>query len=103
MSSKNFSSLAVMTAISGRLITQSSAPRDNGFGEVHELIEHVMGEPVLTHAIPRVAGEIKDRLLSQFPNAQDLIALIITDCENKQVKKAQQRVIDALGPTLSVS
>jgi hypothetical protein len=43
----------------------------NGFGAVHELIEYLLGEPVMTHELPGVWERCKRGLIAQHPQLAD--------------------------------
>lgn len=61
---KEFGLGAVVSIVDGKMV----AP----FGEIHELIEWMAGEPVWTHQIPRVSDEARPALIEQFPGIDDV-------------------------------
>ena len=56
---KIFSLEVLISSISGRLVCE--------FGEMHEMLETLAGEPVWTHQLPRVSNETTPWLLKWFP------------------------------------
>ncbi|MCG5464202.1 hypothetical protein MED01_002367 [Micromonospora sp. MED01] len=45
----------------------------DGFGAVHKLLDHMTGDTLFTHQLPRAADECKPELLRQHP---DLAAIV---------------------------
>jgi hypothetical protein len=56
----------ILSVTTGRLL----AP--NGFGDVHGLLEHMAGEALWTHQLPRVSRECEAPLLAQFPQFAEI-------------------------------
>ena len=50
---------AIISAYTGLLLCESFTP-------VHEYIEHILGRPVLTHQIPMLQDEIKEKAREDF-------------------------------------
>lgn len=55
-----FSIGAVLTITTGIVLTRD-------FGEAHRLMDHLTGDSLLTHQLPRAAEPCKAALLAQFP------------------------------------
>lgn len=70
---KTFSIGAILSVTTGILLAE--------FSEVHQLIEHMAGEPVWTHQIPRVAREAEQTLLDQFPQFDGIVVPEMTTRE----------------------
>jgi len=60
MNTKNFTIGAVLTVTTGIVLTRD-------FGEAHALMDHLTGDSLFTHQLPRAADPCKAALLAQFP------------------------------------
>lgn len=60
----------ILTVTTGRLLTKSEGPQDNGIGDVYKLLEWMTGEAPFTHSLGRFAEECKLELLRQFPELE---------------------------------
>lgn len=73
---KTFPLRVVLTVTTGRLLTERKGPRDNGIGDLYELLNHMTQDNLFTHQLPRSCEECKPWLLRWFPElsvADDLI------------------------------
>lgn len=52
---------AIISAYTGLLLCESFTP-------AHDYIEHILGRPVLTHEIPKLQDEIKEKARDDFYN-----------------------------------
>ncbi len=59
MTAQRFHLGAVLSMTTGRLLCQMD--------DLYKLAQHLAGEPVWTHQLPRVGREAKPHLLAQFP------------------------------------
>lgn len=50
---------AIISAYTGLMLCESFTP-------VHDYIEHILGRPVLTHEIPSLQDEIKEKARDDF-------------------------------------
>jgi hypothetical protein len=78
---KTFSLRTILTVTTGRLLTKRKGPRDNGIGDLHEILGHMTSEAPFTHTLPRFADECKPYLLKWFPeleNANDHMGYLDT-------------------------
>ena len=68
MNTKTFSLRTILTVTTGRLLTKGKTERDNGIGDLYEILGWMSGEKGLfTHQLPRVGEECKPWLLKWFP------------------------------------
>lgn len=70
MTTKPFTLRTILTVTTGRLLTKSRGPNDNGIGDLYELLEWMTGEPPFTHQLGRFAAECKPWLLRWFPQLE---------------------------------
>ncbi len=66
MSTKNFTIGAVLTVTTGIVLTRD-------FGEAHALMDHLTGDSLFTHQLPRAADPCKAALLAQFPALANVV------------------------------
>ena len=64
---KKFPLRVLLTVTTGRLLTTSQGPRDNGIGDLYELLGWMTNDQPFTHQLPRFAEECKPWLLRWFP------------------------------------
>lgn len=64
---KRFPLRDLLTVTTGRLLTRSRGPDDNGIEDLYKLLEWLTGEPPFTHQLPRFGAECKPWLLRWFP------------------------------------
>ncbi len=69
---KEFSLRTILYVTTGRLLTKSQGPDDNGIGDMYEILEWMTSESPFTHSLGRFAKECKPWLLKWFP---ELIAV----------------------------
>ncbi len=67
---KVFPLRVLLTVTTGRLLTQSRGPRDNGIGDLYELLGWMTNDEPFTHQLPRFADECKPWILQWFPELQ---------------------------------
>lgn len=86
---KQFPLRVLLTVTTGRLLTKSVSPNDNGIGDLHNILEWMTNDSIWTHQLPRFGDECKPWLLRWFPN----LALAATD----ESLTALDKVIEARG------
>ena len=64
---KTFTLRTVLSVTTGRLLTESEGPRDNGIGRMYELLNHMTGDSAFTYQLGRFAEECKPWLFRWFP------------------------------------
>ena len=64
---KTFSLRVVLSVVTGRLLTEPKGPRDNGIGDLYEILNHMTEDNLFTHQLPRANKECKPWLLRWFP------------------------------------
>jgi len=60
---KTFDVRVILSATTGRLVTKSQGPDDNGIGDLYELLGWMTDDSPFTHQIPRFMQECKPWLL----------------------------------------
>jgi len=66
MKTKMFPLNVVLTVTTGRLLTTSNNPGDNGIGQLYEILNWITDDNLYTHQLARVAKECKPFLFEQF-------------------------------------
>lgn len=64
---KSFTLRVVLTVTTGRLLTASKWPRDNGIGDLYEILGWMTDDAPFTHQLGRFGEECKPWLLRWFP------------------------------------
>lgn len=64
---RTFPLRVVLTVTTGRLLTAPKGPRDNGIGDLYELLNYMTGDNLFTHQLPRAGEACKEPLLQQHP------------------------------------
>ena len=64
---KKFPLRVVLTVTTGRLLTASKGPRDNGIDDLYKILNWMTGDELFTHQLPRAGNECKPWLLRWFP------------------------------------
>ena len=67
MAKKCFHLRTVLSVTTGRLLTESESPNDNGIGKMYALLGHMTGDSPFTHQLGRFAEECKPWLFRWFP------------------------------------
>lgn len=67
---KEFPLNTILTVTTGRLLTTRSGPRDNGIGDLYEILKWICGESPFTHTLGRFCNEAKPVLLAAFPELE---------------------------------
>jgi hypothetical protein len=70
MTTKIFSLGAVLSVTTGRLLCP--------IGSVYEILNHMTGDNLFTHQLPRASRECEPFLLKQFPQLADIDASSVT-------------------------
>lgn len=91
----NFSVRTVLTITTGRLLTESSDPKDNGIGDVYKILSHMVGYSAFTHQLPRIGKEAAPVLLEQFPELGN-VDLDALDAALKPVEGDRARVEEVI-------
>lgn len=76
---KTFDLRTILTVTTGRLLTKRKGPKDNGIGDLYEILEHMTGEPPFTHTLPRFADECKPILLNDYPELEKVDVSILSE------------------------
>lgn len=64
---KTFPLRVVLTVTTGRLLTEGKGPRDNGIGDLYEILNWITGDSLYTHQLPRAGKACRPWLLKCFP------------------------------------
>ncbi len=64
---KTFPVGTILTVTTGRLLTKSKGPRDNGIGNLYELLAWMTNDSPFTHQLGRFAEECKPWIYRWFP------------------------------------
>lgn len=64
----------VLTVTTGRLLTSSDRPNDNGIGDLYEILNHMTNDNLFTHQLPRAGKECTPWLLVWFPELKPVLA-----------------------------
>lgn len=64
---KSFPLNVVLTVTTGRLLTTAKGERDNGIGDLYEILGWICDDQPYTHQLGRFAQEAKPHLLKWFP------------------------------------
>lgn len=64
---KRFHVRSLLTVTTGRLLTKSNGPEDNGIGDLYQLLGWMTNDEPFTHQLPRFVEECKPWLLRWFP------------------------------------
>lgn len=67
MATERFALRTLLTVTTGRLLTESEGPRDNGIGRMYKLLGWMTSDEPFTHQLGRFADECKPWLLRWFP------------------------------------
>ena len=76
---KRFPLRVVLTVTTDRLLTERKSERDNGIGDLYEILNWLTGDNLFTHQLPRAGETCKPWLLSLFPElskANDALPLL---------------------------
>lgn len=91
---RDFTPAEIVCALDGKLIVP--------VGRIHELLDWMTGEPLMTHQLPRAMDECEPSLRAQHP---DLAAVIIPDGMNTwdAVKAYGEKLAAEFGATRPVA
>lgn len=64
---KKFPLRVLLTVTTDRLITEGKGDRDNGIGDLYEILGWMTNDSPMTHQLPRFGAECKPWLLKWFP------------------------------------
>lgn len=90
-----FSLRTVLTITTGKLLTESSDPKDNGIGDVYKILSHMVGYSVFTHQLPRIGKQVEPILLKKFPELGN-VDLVALDAALKPVEGDRARVEEVI-------
>lgn len=62
----------VLSATTGRLLTKSKGPHDNGIGDLYKLLSYMTGAELFTHQLPRACDACRPWLLACFPKLESV-------------------------------
>lgn len=88
---RTFPLRVILSVTTGRLLTKSKGKRDNGIGDLYELLGHMTNDKPFTHQLPRFNEECKPWLLRWFPELQSLTSGVNNFCDNLPNKEASKR------------
>jgi hypothetical protein len=64
---KSFPLRTILTVTTGYLLTKGKGPRDNGIGDLYEILQWMTDNVPFTHQLGRFSNECKPFLLKWFP------------------------------------
>lgn len=67
MATRPFATRTILSVTTGRLLTKSEGPKDNGIGDMYRLMGWMTGDSPFTHQLGRFAETCKPWLLRWFP------------------------------------
>lgn len=67
MNTKPFSLRAILSVTTERLLTKPKGERDNGIGDLYEILNHITGDNLFTHVLPRAGRFAKPLIYGQHP------------------------------------
>ncbi len=76
---KTFPLRVVLSVTTGRLLTEQKGPRDNGIGDIHQLLGWMANDQPFTHQLPRFGRECAPWLLKWFPELGDVNLGLLDD------------------------
>lgn len=76
MPKKLFPLRSLLTVVTERLLTTPEGPRDNGIGQLYEILNWMTNDNLMTHQLPRANTECKPWLLRWFPELADAQAAV---------------------------
>ena len=82
METKQFDLRVLLTVTTGRLLTKSLEPGDNGISALYDLLGWMTNDQPFTHKLPRFADECNPWLLRWFPE----LAQVETDTLDELIK-----------------
>lgn len=85
MNDRMFPLRVVLTVTTGRMLTERKGDRDNGIGDLYEILDHMTGDSAFTHQLPRFQKECTPWLLRWFPE----LASVDVDDLDAEIAKAQ--------------
>jgi hypothetical protein len=62
-----FALRVILTVTTGRLLTKGAGPKDNGIGDLYELLNWMTEDNLFTHQLGRAAEECKPVILELYP------------------------------------
>lgn len=100
---REFSTLTILSVTTGRLLTTPVGPRDNGIGQLYELLGWMTNDQPFTHQIPRFADECSPWLRRWFPDLAALDAEIDRECDAGNPKPLTESLVSRFGATRMVA
>ena len=74
METKRFSLRVILTVVTGRLLTERKSAKDNGIGDLYEILAWMTNDEPYTHVLVRFADECRPYLLEWFPALKHAIS-----------------------------
>ena len=99
---KTFSTLAVLSVTTGRLLSRSEKPNDNGIYQLYELLGHMTNDTPYTHQLGRFSDECKPWLFRWFPALAAVTDQIVAACEAGRAQEICDTMEGLFGKTLEV-
>jgi hypothetical protein len=72
MTTKPFPMRTLLSVTTGRLLTEPQGERDNGIGDIYELLGWMTSDTPFTHQLKRFSNECKPWLLRWFPELTEI-------------------------------
>jgi hypothetical protein len=76
---KKFPLRVLLTVTTERLLTEGKDPKDNGIGDLYELLGWMTNDQPFTHQLPRFNDECKPWLLRWFPELANVNVDLLDD------------------------
>lgn len=94
--SKAFPTLDVLSAITGRLMTEA------GIDAVYEVLNFMTGESLFTHQLPRVGREARQFMRARIPGFDEIQRQADDEVTHENFREVGARWIGRLGQTINV-
>ena len=84
---KRFDLRTILTVTTGRLLTKTEGPTDNGIGKIYEILGWMTDDSPFTHQLGRFGDECRPWLLRWFPDLAPCSAM--TESLDRRIKADQ--------------
>jgi hypothetical protein len=98
MTTKQFHLRTILTIATGRLLTKPQGERDNGIGDLYEILGWMTDDSPFTHQLGRFAEECKPWLLRWFPDLQAVGDSVVQQLDERSDKVGFEKLIAAIIP-----
>ena len=99
---KSFSTLAVLSITSGRLITQRVDENDNGIDAMYDVVGWMTDDPPEDHQLPRFMRECRPWILQWHPHLADVNEEIDRRCKEGDGEGVQRDMVKRFGETIEL-